>query len=205
MQSHDRGSLLRQSAVALLLFLVAALPFQLWCAEPYADLVIAGARGLTSLAIPKTTLVDTSKGVAAIDRATSLDDFFDDPDQRPQSHGVLAFWSWFAVAALHTTPRRWRLLALGTAAIVGVDVLAVGCNAVAWYRTSLAVMGVATPLAQLVTSLIGTLGVAFSASAMLVAPGLFAILVYPGLHTLVGDPRHPPARRTRWSNRPRSA
>ncbi len=168
---------LRQSLLALAVFLVAAFPFHYLCAEPYADLVVGGARLATALVGSPRVIVATPTGQVEVDRRGALEEFFRDLEQRPHPYGLLVLWSWIAVA-----PRRpWHRLLLaagGTAVLVIVYALARACDAIAWFRVSLATLD--PEAAAPGGGVIGMLGTLLSFAALVVVPGALALSAYPG-------------------------
>jgi hypothetical protein len=170
--------------MAALVFLAGVLPFQSLCADAYARAVLGGAAFLTTLAAPAHQVVQAADGrLLDVERDDALRDFFDDPEQRPRAYGVLALWSWIAIAPLLSVGRRVRLALRATVMQTGVYALAVACSALAWYWRSIAEqIEAGGRLWGLEIGVVDTLGSALSMAALFVLPLLLGLAVYPGLN-----------------------
>lgn len=190
-----RADSLRICGLALVVFLVAVVPFQWLCADPWARLVLGGGSLLVAIAGPSEDVVRGGDGrMRTIDRRAALEQFWGDPAQRPRSYGVLAVWSWIAVVPFLTWRARVRHAVRAALLIAVAYMLAMGCNAVAWYWRS-AVMSVAAPaLRSPAVMVVDVLGTTLSIVALFVLPVTLGLVAYPGLRLEPASDRDEPAR-----------
>lgn len=194
---------LTRCAAAALVFLVAIVPFEWVCAEPYARAIVTVSAALADLTGPTQQVLRRADGsVVEVDRRVALQSFYADPEQRPRAYSVLAVWSWIAVAPLLALGARLRLAARAGLLIAAVYAVALTCDAVAWYWRSLA--GEVGPEAAhwaLAIGVLDGLGSALGMGALFVVPLLLGLAAYPGLALDGSDHRRATPARTARARR----
>jgi hypothetical protein len=178
-----RSKALVQCGAAALVFLGAVVPFQWFCAEPFARTVITISAAVANLAGPQRHQVQTLDGRSLVfERRDALQEFYDDPEQRPHAYSVLAVCSWIAVAPLLAVGARVRLVARAVLVIAVIYAAALACSATAWYWRSIAAeIGPHAAPWTLEIGATDALGNALDMIALFVAPLLLGAAAYPGL------------------------
>jgi hypothetical protein len=177
-----RSDSLRVCGLALVVFLVAAVPAQWLVAGPWARLVLGGSSLLVAMTGPSEDVVRGGDGrPRTIDRRAALERFWNDPGQQPRLYGLVAVWSWIAVAPLLGWWARLRHAARAALLVAATYVVAMACNAVAWYWRSMVVSLAAPPPRSPLDAGIEALGTTLTIVALFVLPVALGLAAYPGL------------------------